>query len=488
MDHQTPDRGGTPLRGRRRGQPHSADRTNGNQRNLTGANLATPITRIQSNEQREQQTEEINNNSALNENVSQSSRSILGEVLSFMTHQHQHEEQPQANYSLFSAPATTISQQQHPQSSSSMNQIFPPGLPRPIHQPPNMSIAHSQPQPIGPPGFNYSQHQQQFQRSAPAPIGPGLQNWKQQQHQNPQYQQQTLNQHHQPQPINRTIPSQLQQSSPNHLFHRQHNNINNNNHHIINNHNIINHNQNEPLHPSMIGQQIPINLLQHYQLPQSSQSQQSQQHHHNSTEQQLFHSLQQLSLQSSLTSNTNQIFQTPQKQQNSNFIRNSQQQTNNQQNEPQANNNNNNSQSNNLSSPLTLPVTPTPSTPNPLTLESAANEIINSPSISSPPPPPPVPSHTGPSKIQQRSKPHYRRPPLQPSSIPSMPVLDQQLQILLTNLIPSSSVLEAREKCRFELESLIQKVWPNAKLKLFGSSVNLLCDVGDCCVWDGLIL
>ena len=60
-------------------------------------------------------------------------------------------------------------------------------------------------------------------------------------------------------------------------------------------------------------------------------------------------------------------------------------------------------------------------------------------------------------------------------------MLDQQLLALLSTLIPPPSSLTARDSCRAELERLIQSVWPSAQLQLFGSSVNLLCDLHSDC-------
>jgi len=54
--------------------------------------------------------------------------------------------------------------------------------------------------------------------------------------------------------------------------------------------------------------------------------------------------------------------------------------------------------------------------------------------------------------------------------------IDQQLNVLLSTLIPSSSSDQSRDACRAQLEALVRRVWPTASVRLFGSSVNLLCD------------
>ena len=82
-----------------------------------------------------------------------------------------------------------------------------------------------------------------------------------------------------------------------------------------------------------------------------------------------------------------------------------------------------------------------------------------------------------PSTLTQAIKPHLRRglPPF--STLPHSPAWDQQLLSLLSSaLIPPASSLTSRELCRADLERLIQSVWPSAQVRLFGSSVNLLCD------------
>ena len=60
--------------------------------------------------------------------------------------------------------------------------------------------------------------------------------------------------------------------------------------------------------------------------------------------------------------------------------------------------------------------------------------------------------------------------------MPHSPHIDQQLAALLSTLIPSQSSDESRDACRAQLEALVRRVWPTAAVRLFGSSVNLLCD------------
>ena len=112
-----------------------------------------------------------------------------------------------------------------------------------------------------------------------------------------------------------------------------------------------------------------------------------------------------------------------------------------------------------LATPAT-PVTPrTPATP-------ATPRTPSTPAVYVP----------APSVLTQAIKPHLRRGLPAFSQLPHSPAWDAQLLALLGSLIPPSSTLESRDACRADLERLIQRVWPTAQLKLFGSSVNLLCD------------
>ena len=81
-----------------------------------------------------------------------------------------------------------------------------------------------------------------------------------------------------------------------------------------------------------------------------------------------------------------------------------------------------------------------------------------------------------PSALTQPIKPHLRRgfPSLVHGSRSSQ--IDQPFIALLSTLIPSSSSDASRDACRAQLEALVRCVWPTAAVRLFGSSVNLLCD------------
>ena len=82
-----------------------------------------------------------------------------------------------------------------------------------------------------------------------------------------------------------------------------------------------------------------------------------------------------------------------------------------------------------------------------------------------------------PSQLTQAIKPHLRRGLPAFASLPHSPAWDGQMLGLLNTLMPGSETLKVRDECRADLERLIQRVWPEAELKLFGSSVNLLCDL-----------
>ena len=81
-----------------------------------------------------------------------------------------------------------------------------------------------------------------------------------------------------------------------------------------------------------------------------------------------------------------------------------------------------------------------------------------------------------PSALTQPIKPHLRRGFPSLSHMPHSSQIDQQLTALLSTLIPSSSSNASRDACRAQLEALVRQVWPTAAVRLFGSSVNLLCD------------
>ena len=100
---------------------------------------------------------------------------------------------------------------------------------------------------------------------------------------------------------------------------------------------------------------------------------------------------------------------------------------------------------------------------------------------SSPSPPTPATSTFAPyvphpSALTQPIKPHLRRGFPSLVHVPQSTHIDQQLSALLSTLIPSSSSDVSRDACRAQLEALVRRVWPTAAVRLFGSSVNLLCD------------
>ena len=87
-----------------------------------------------------------------------------------------------------------------------------------------------------------------------------------------------------------------------------------------------------------------------------------------------------------------------------------------------------------------------------------------------------VPYVPHPSALTQPIKPHLRRGFPSLAHVPHSSHMDQQLAALLSTLIPSSSSDASRDACRAQLEALVRRVWPTAAVRLFGSSVNLLCD------------
>ena len=144
-------------------------------------------------------------------------------------------------------------------------------------------------------------------------------------------------------------------------------------------------------------------------------------------------------------------------------------------------------------SPLPAPATPsTPSIPSTHSAAASPTPMTPSDATSSPSTPgtPATPSTPGaatavyvpsPSSLTQAIKPHLRRPLPAFSSLTYYVAVDEQLASLVSTLIPPDSSLASREACRAELERLIQSVWPEAQLQLFGSSVNLLCDLHSDC-------